>query len=58
MAMSTVADRVRPRGPRLLLGWRRLLFALGVSVAFGSLLGIVWPDGWWSVTERALSASG
>ena len=36
-AMAVTAVSVRPRGIALLLGWRRVLFTLGVSVLFGAL---------------------
>jgi LytS/YehU family sensor histidine kinase len=35
--MAVMAASVKPRGVASLLGWRRLLFVLGVSVVFGTI---------------------
>src|SRR5215831_8413624 len=32
----------KPRGLAMMLGWRRIRFALGISIVIGLLLGIHW----------------
>ena len=53
--MPASAIPERPRGLALMLGWRRLRFTLGFSLALGLLLGIGWKSGLWSVIERTLA---
>lgn len=43
--MSAVPLSAKPHGLALLLGWRRLAFALGVSLALGLPFAFRWPDG-------------
>jgi hypothetical protein len=43
--MSLVSAPSRPHGLALLLGWRRLAFALGAAVALGLPFAFRWPDG-------------
>jgi hypothetical protein len=44
-AMSAVPIPAKPHGLALLLGWRRLAFALGASLALGLPFAFRWPDG-------------
>jgi hypothetical protein len=50
--MPASAIPVKPRGLALLLGWRRLRFTLGLSIAIGLLLGIGWTSGLASLLIR------
>jgi len=52
--MSLVADPPRPHGLAAIVGWRRVRFALGFALLVGSLLSLVWAEGWWSITLRTL----
>jgi len=52
--MPVVAVPAKPRGLALMLGWRRLLFALGLSMASGLLLGLDWKS---SVSSLLLRTS-
>lgn len=51
-AMSASSIPLKPRGLALLLGWRRLRFTLGVSIALGLLLGVGWQSGLLSILTR------
>lgn len=42
----------KPRGLALLLGWRRVLFTLGLSTALGLLFGLGWKSGLPSLLVR------
>lgn len=43
--MSAVSIPTQPHGLALLLGWRRVAFALGTSLVFGLPFAMRWPDG-------------
>lgn len=52
MRTSSVAPKLR--GLALLLGWRRVRFTLGASIAIGLLLGIGWHSGLASLLARTM----
>jgi signal transduction histidine kinase len=52
--MSTIAVPPRPRGLKLMFGWPRLRFTLGISLVWGLLLSTGWTSGPWSVISRTL----
>jgi two-component sensor histidine kinase len=52
--MSDTALPSKPRGLALMLGWPRLRFTLGFSIALGLLLGIGWKSGMMSVLTRTV----
>ena len=53
--MSASSIPVRPRGLALLLGWGRLRFTLGASLATALLLGLGWKSGFSSLLVRTVA---
>jgi len=50
--MHATAVPMRPQGLALMLGWRRLLVTMLISLGFGLMLGIHWTNGMMSVLVR------
>ncbi len=53
--MSIPGFPLKPHGLALLLGWRRVRFTLGVSIALGLLLGVSWQSGLLSLLLRTVT---
>jgi hypothetical protein len=52
--MNVAAVPAKPRGLASTLGWRRIRFTLGISIACGLLLGLSWTSGFISALTRTV----
>src|SRR5262245_51095304 len=52
--MAGSAIPARPHGRASMLGWRRVLVTLGVSILVALLLGLIWSGSLLTLVERAV----